>query len=192
MSEHEPIIYLHGPIDEQLALKFIDAVSNLQHGVSIPVPVAIIDINTPGGDLTAMNTILSTMKGSEIKFATYNSSESSSAGAIILSAGEKGMRHVSPFGTTMVHEMLCGTPLEPIEDAQRRIDFLTRQNEAMIDFLAKNCGKTVKYIKKRIKDSGGRDLYLSPTEAVEFGIVDRIGIPRFEQQVQLVLKVIDK
>lgn len=191
LSDHEPVIYLHGPIDETLAGKFIEAVGNLTHATSIPIPVAVIDINTPGGDVTALNTILSTMKGSEIKFATYNSSEASSAGAVILSAGEPGMRFGSPFSNTMVHEMLCGTPLEPVEDAKQRMEYVSRQNDAMVAFLAKNCGKTAKQVRKIIKDSGGRDLYMNPEQALAFGIIDKIGIPKFEQQIQLVLTVVD-
>lgn len=189
LNEFEPVIYLHGHIDGIIAKKFIEAVSEIEHDRESPI--AIIDINTPGGDVGAMSAILSTMKGARVKFATYVSSEASSAGAVILSAGERGMRFASPFSNIMVHEMLIGTPLEPIEDTQRRVEFMGRQNDAMIDFLAKNCGKTAKQLRKILKDSGGRDYYMTPQQALDFGIIDHIKIPKAGIKMEVCLEAVE-
>lgn len=188
LNKYEPVIYLHGPIDGVLASRFIRALTELEH--ERKSPLAILDLNTPGGDVAAMSAILSGMRGTSLKIATYNSSEASSAGAVILSAGEKGMRFASPFAWIMIHEMLCGTPLEPVEDTRTRIDFISWQNDAMIDFLAKNCGKTSKQVRKRIRESGGRDLYLTPTQALSLGIIDHIGIPKFEMHAEFGLTAV--
>ena len=188
LSEHEPVIYLHGPVDGGISSKVIRALGEIEHVRKSPL--AIIDLNTPGGDVSAMSAILSAMRGTHMKIATYNSSEASSAGSVILSAGEKGMRFSSPFSHVMIHEMLCWTPMEPVEDTRRRIEFIAHQNDAMMEFLAKNCGKTVKYLRKLIKDSDGRDLYLTPEQALELGIIDHIGIPKFETNVELGLTAV--
>ena len=189
LNENEPIIYLHGPIDEIIASKFLTALSRVENETDSPL--VIVDINTPGGDVASMVTMLSAMRGSRLKIVTYVSSEASSAGAFLLSAGEKGMRFASPLACVMIHEILCGTPLEPLEDTVKRVEFIKKQNEQLMTFMAKNCGKTLKQLRKLIKDSGSRDMYLSSEQALAIGIIDHIKVPKIALQSEIGLIAIE-
>ena len=188
IDPNQPVIYLHGTIDALMASRFIGAVSELDNNSK--VSLAIVDINSEGGDLDALNSILTTMRGANTRLATFVRAEASSAAAVILSAGTAGLRYASPHSYVMLHGMSVGCPLETLEDVNNRIAFLKNQNDRMLDFVAKNCGKTLAKLKKIFIANGSRDLYLTPQAALEFGIIDVIGIPKLSMDLELTIKAV--
>lgn len=176
LSTRYPIIYMHEPVTPEYARRFVEAIEELE--CDRHEPMAIIDINSPGGDLDALSVILSAMESSSMEIGTYVSGDATSAAAVILSAGARGKRFASKFSTIMLHPMLVGAPLEPIEDIQRRIELASRQNEAMLTYVAKNCRKSLTALLKILHADGARDLYLTPSEALNLGMVDAVGTPK--------------
>lgn len=171
---YAPVIYLHGEITAAMAKKFIRAVDRYMENNA---DLIMLDIASEGGSLFALNQMLSVMDGSSAKFATYCSSHAFSAAAVLLSAGDPGLRFISPHGCAMIHSILYATDFQGIEEHTAEADFNNRLNDRLLNVLAKNMKTTVAKLKKRIKATGIRNLWLLPEESLEINLVDTVGIP---------------
>lgn len=182
LSPYTPTIYLHGELNALVARQFVEAVEVLTY--ERKVSAAVIDIATDGGDYFAVSVILSAIAGSSIAFSTYASGQAYSAGALVLSAGKRGARFISPFGAAMIHGMLIAVSPQGVEDAAGQARFDERLNESMMATFAKNCGMTRAELVERIAKTGGRCLWLTPEDAVAIHLVDHIGIPHITSETQ--------
>lgn len=178
LSKYQPIIRIRGEIDETTAKAFIEAVDELKYIRKLDL--AVIEIASEGGSVAACNEILSCMNGSGMKFVTYCSSYAYSAAAAILSAGDKGMRFMSPHADAMIHGFITMIGMAPVEEQVSEVQFHERLNDRFLARIAKNCGTTLKRLKDRIQKSGSRNLWLTPDEALEVGLVDHVGIPTIQ------------
>jgi ATP-dependent Clp protease protease subunit len=96
-----------------------------------------------------------------------------SAAAMILSGGAPGKRFALPHSKIMIHQGSAGyrgTPAD-IQIAAREVLAMTRQ---MAEIIARHSSKDVEQVMKDID----RDRFMSPQEAVDYGIVDAIMSPR--------------
>lgn len=182
LSLYTPTIYLHGELDAAMARQFVEAVEVLTY--ERKVSAAVIDIATDGGDYFAVSVILSAMAGSSIAFSTYASGQAYSAGALVLSAGKRGARFISPHGAAMIHGMLIAVSPQGVEDAAGQARFDERLNESMMTTFARNCGMTRADLVERIAKTGGRCLWLTPEDALAIQLVDHIGIPHITSETQ--------
>jgi len=127
-------------------------------------------INTRGGVCTALTAILDGMELVENDFCTIGIGQCASCGAVLLSAGTKGKRFITPNARVLIHQVRGGA-LGVNSEVQVGAQEMDRLNELMFGILAKNCGKTVEELKQLTL---GADLVLTAQEAVDFGIVDGI------------------
>lgn len=172
LSPYAPVITIRGEIDQQTAAAFHSATEKLKH--QRKTEVAMIEISSVGGEVFAAFEILNTMKASGIHWITYNKSHAFSAGALILSAGE--MRVMAPLATAMIHGMSGGIGYKGIEEISAEVQHDVQLNDMLLDEIAKNCKTTVAKLKKMIKDSGSRDLWLMPQDALKLKLVEKIGV----------------
>lgn len=172
LSPYAPVITIRGEIDQQTAAAFHSAVEKLKH--QRKAEVAMIEISSVGGEVFAAFEILNDMKASGIHWITYNKSHAFSAGALILSAGE--MRVMAPLATAMIHGMSGGIGYKGIEEISAEVQHDVQLNDMLLDEIAKNCKTTVAKLKKMIKDSGSRDLWLMPQDALKLKLVEKIGV----------------
>lgn len=174
-SEHVPLIYVHGELNMDFSGDFCRAVEDVnQHGSEL----ILLDIASNGGDVNALNQILSTMLGyPDVKFATYCSAMAYSAAAVILAMGAPGMRFISPYATAMIHSVLYDPGMQGIEEHRAEFGFIERQNTRIIEALARAMKTKPGKLLKKIRDTGARNLWLFPEEALELGLVDHIGVP---------------
>ncbi|MBK7977345.1 MAG: ATP-dependent Clp protease proteolytic subunit [Deltaproteobacteria bacterium] len=182
LSPYTPTLYLHGELNAVVARQFVEAVEVLTY--ERKVSAAVIDIATDGGDYFAVSVILSAIAGSSIAFSTYASGQAYSAGALVLSAGKRGARFISPYGAAMIHGMLIAVSPQGVEDAAGQARFDERLNESMMSTFAKNCGMTRTELVERIAKTGGRCLWLTPEDALAIQLVDHIGIPHITSETQ--------
>ena len=173
-SPYAPIIYIHGEITSSMARAFIKTVDKFKANRA---ELIMLDIASEGGSLFALNQMLSVMDGTDIKFATYCSSHAFSAAAVLLSAGQKDLRFMSPHGCAMIHSILYATDFQGIEEHTIETEFNNRLNDRLLSILARNMKTTLAKLKKRIKGDGSRNLWLLPEECLETNLVDTIGIP---------------
>lgn len=126
-------------------------------------------INSPGGSVTAGLGIYDTMNHIRPQVCTICVGLAASMGAFLLAAGEKGKRMSLPNSRIMIHQPLGGAQGQAtdIEIQAKEILYLKqRLNEA----LANNTGKPI----EKIAEDTERDFFMSPQEAVEYGLIDQV------------------
>jgi ATP-dependent Clp protease protease subunit len=126
-------------------------------------------INSPGGVVTAGMAIYDTMQFIRPDISTMCIGQAASMGAVLLAAGAKGKRFCLPHSKVMIHQPLGGYQGQASDiDIHAREILKTRQQ--LNEVLANHTGQSVKTIAKDTE----RDNFMSPGEALEFGIVDEI------------------
>jgi ATP-dependent Clp protease protease subunit len=126
-------------------------------------------VNSPGGDAYAGLAIYDAMQFVKPDVQTYCIGMAMSAGAMILAGGAAGKRHVLPNSKVMIHQGSGGTRGTPadIQIAAREILSLTRR---YAEVLARHSGRDVEQVMRDID----RDRFLSPEEAVAYGLADQV------------------
>ena len=126
-------------------------------------------INSPGGSVTAGMAIYDTMQYIKCDVATICVGLAASMGAFLLSAGTKGKRMALPNSEIMIHQPSAGTQGQ-ITDMTIHLRRLEKVKERMNRILSENTGKPY----EEVVAAGERDNFLSPQEALEFGLIDRV------------------
>ena len=126
-------------------------------------------INSPGGSVTAGMAIYDTMQYIKCDVATICVGLAASMGAFLLSAGTKGKRMALPNSEIMIHQPSAGTQGQ-ITDMTIHLRRLEKVKERMNRILSENTGKPYEDVVAACE----RDNFLSPQEALEFGLIDRV------------------
>jgi ATP-dependent Clp protease protease subunit len=124
-------------------------------------------INTPGGSAYAGMAIYDAMQYVKPDVSTVCVGMAMSAGAMILCGGAAGKRYALPNSKVMIHQGsggFRGTPAD-IQIAAREILEMT---ERMATLIARHSGQPKDQVLKDID----RDRFMTPEEAVEYGLVD--------------------
>jgi len=161
------IIMINGEIEPNMAGIIVSELLYLQ-SESATDPINLY-ISSPGGWVTAGNSIISTMK--LIKPPVYVTAHGSiaSMASVIFSAGEKGHRYILPNTRVMLHQVSSGTDGN-VQDMRLALQESERLNKLLLKMLAENCGKTPEEMEKIT----ARDYWMDENEAVKFGIADKI------------------
>jgi ATP-dependent Clp protease protease subunit len=161
------IVFLGSGIDDNVAniilaqLLFLDAED--------PERDIFMYINSPGGTVHAGMAIYDTMQHLRAPVSTFCVGMAASMGAILLTAGAEGKRNALPNSRIMIHQPSGGSQgtASDIEIAAKEILHIRgRLNE----IIAKHTGQTV----EKIQGDADRDWFMSPEEAVEYGLIDRV------------------
>jgi ATP-dependent Clp protease protease subunit len=128
-----------------------------------------IYVNSPGGSVTAGLAIYDTMQQVAPDVVTICYGLAASMGAFLLSGGTKGKRLALPNARIMIHQPLGGAQGQAvdIEIQAKEILFL---KETLNGLMAENTGQPL----HKISEDTDRDYFLSPAEAVEYGLIDRV------------------
>ncbi len=132
-----------------------------------------IYINSPGGSVTAGLAIYDTMRYITCPITTVCMGQAASMGAFLLSAGEKGMRFSLPNSQIMIHQPLAGYRGQ-VTDIDIHARESLRIKKRLNELLADHTGQSV----KKVEQATERDHFLTPEEALKFGIIDRILVSR--------------
>ncbi len=160
------IIFICGEIDDNLSNL---VVAQLLYLDSLNSNDIYIYINSPGGSVTSGLAIYDTMNYIKSDVSTICFGIAASMGAFILSSGTKGKRMILPNADVMIHQVL-GKSEGQASDIKIATDRILYLKNKLNMILSRNTGKSF----KRIEKDTDRDNYLSPQEAVEYGIVDKI------------------
>ena len=161
------IVFLGSGIDDNVAniivaqLLFLDA-EDPERDINMYV-------NSPGGSVYAGLAIYDTMQHLRAPVSTYCVGMAASMGAVLLTAGAKGKRAALPNSRIMIHQPSSGAQgtASDIEIAAKEVLHI---REKLNEILAQHTGQTV----ERIADDVDRDRFMSPYEAVEYGLLDRV------------------
>ena len=161
------IIFLQGGIDDTSANLIVAQMLFLQF--DDPKGDIHLYINSPGGSVTAGLSIYDTMQYVTCDVATYCIGQAASMGAVLLCAGAKGKRNALPHARVMIHQPLAGTEGTTTEILLHLKEF-QRLKKELNDILLKHTGQTL----DRVEKDTDRDKFMSPREALEYGIVDNV------------------
>jgi len=126
-------------------------------------------INSPGGSITAGMAIYDAMQLIRCDVQTYCIGQCASMGAWLLAAGAKGKRHALPNSRVMIHQPLGGATGQAT-DIEIQAQEIIKIKGRMVELLAGHTGKSIDQVREDID----RDLFMSATEAKEYGIVDNV------------------
>lgn len=160
--------------NQEHAQKFRKAV--LATSKSNPDKPIIIYIDSYGGYVDSLAKMIETLDEVPNPIITASMGCAMSCGAMLLSHGD--VRFLGPNSRIMVHEVSSGT-IGNVQDMKEDVKETVRLNEHFIGLLARNCGfKNYEEFRAVIKEQDGRDRFLVGADALKFGIVDVIGIPK--------------
>ena len=128
-----------------------------------------IYINSPGGSVTAGLAIYDTMQFVQCDIATFCIGQASSMGAVLLAAGAQGKRHALPHSRIMIHQPLGGARGQA-SDIRIQADEILFLKDRLNHELASRTGQPL----DRIQQDTDRDFFMSPSEAVGYGLIDSV------------------
>jgi len=163
----ERIVFIGSPIDDHIANLTIAQLLYLASEDS--QKDIFLYINSPGGSVTDGLAIFDTMNYVQPPVSTICIGQAASMAAILLAAGAKGKRQALPNSRIMIHQ-----PLGGIEGQASDIEIYAKETlhikERTHAILAELTGQTL----ERIRKDTDRNFFMSPQEALEYGLIDDI------------------
>lgn len=161
------IVFISGEVHDEMANAVIAQLLFLQS--QDPKKQINVYVNSPGGSVTAGLAIYDTMQFVTCPIATFCVGQAASMGAVLLSAGTKGLRHALPNARIMVHQPSGGAEGKAT-DIEITAKEILRLKERLNRILAKHSGR--KY--EDVAADTEKDHFMSAEEAVEWGLVDKV------------------
>ena len=162
-------IFLFGPVDEVMLNSFTMQFLYLSEG-TITEPIDIF-IDSPGGVVVYGLAVYDLLQSCPCPVNMYTIGIAASMGAIILAGGQKGRRFILPHSEVMIHEpLLTGGVGGSASSIKSTADEIIKTRDTLNGILAKSTGKSIEEI-NRVTE---HDYRMSATEAVEFGICDKV------------------
>ncbi|KAJ8774138.1 hypothetical protein K2173_009569 [Erythroxylum novogranatense] len=163
----ERIVFLGNNIDDFVADAIISQLLLLD--AQDPTKDIRLFINCPGGSLSATMAIYDVVQLVRADVSTVALGMSASTASVILGGGTKGKRFAMPNTRIMIHQPLGGASGQAIDVEIQAREIMHNKNN-VIKIISGFTGRTVEQVQKDID----RDRYMSPIEAVEYGIIDGV------------------
>jgi ATP-dependent Clp protease protease subunit len=126
-------------------------------------------LNTPGGSVYAGLGIYDTMQFVSAKVSTICTGLAASMGAVLLVAGEQGMRAALPHSRVMIHQPLGGIQGQA-SDIEITAKEILKLKEELYQIISDKSGKSM----EQIRQDADRDHWMTAHEALEYGMIDRV------------------
>lgn len=168
------IVFLQGEVNDAVAASIVAQFLLLES--QDPDKDIYFYINSPGGVVTAGMAMYDTMQYIKPNVVTICLGQAASMGAFLLSSGEPGKRFCLPHARVMIHQPLGGAQGQAT-DIVITANEIVRMKEELTDIIhnnSKGTGKKHKIDRKKLADMMERDCFLSPTEAMDIGLIDKI------------------
>ena len=163
----ERIIFLGTDINDQVSDSLVAQLLFLE--AEDPNKDIQIYINSPGGSVTAGLAIYDTMQQIAPDIVTICFGVAASMGAFLLSGGTKGKRLALPNSRIMIHQPLGGAQGQAVEIEIQAKEILYLK-KTLNSLLAEHTGQPI----EKINEDTERDYFLSPNEAVNYGLIDKV------------------
>ena len=163
----ERIVFLVGPVNDQVAnlvcaqLLFLESEN--------PDKDVFLYINSPGGSVSAGLSVFDTMNFIKPEVSTLCMGMAASMGSFLLMAGAKGKRFALPNSRVMIHQPSGGAQGQA-SDIEIQAREIIKTREQLNRIYAERTGQTVAKIEADME----RDMWLSPTEAKDYGLIDQV------------------
>jgi ATP-dependent Clp protease protease subunit len=163
----ERVIFLVGPVNDVTANLVVAQMLFLE--AENPDKDIFFYINSPGGSVTAGMSIYDTMQFIKPNVSTLCIGQAASMGAFLLCAGTKGKRFALPNSRVMIHQPLGGFQGQASDFAIHAREILSIKDK-LNRIMAEHTGQPL----ERIEKDTDRDNFLSSTEAMEYGLIDKV------------------
>ena len=163
----ERIIMLSEGFRDEMAALIVSQMLYLQS--EDPKKDITIYINSGGGSITSMWSIIDTMNLIKPDVSTVCIGMAASAASLTLAAGAKGKRFILPHAEVMIHQPLGGFEGQ-VTDAEITINRLLKTKRLCSEFLSQRSGQSIEKVTADME----RDYWISANDAIEYGIVDQI------------------
>ncbi|EGJ12465.1 MULTISPECIES: ATP-dependent Clp endopeptidase proteolytic subunit ClpP [Rubrivivax] len=163
----ERIVFLVGPVNDQVAnlvcaqLLFLES-ENPDKDISLY-------INSPGGSVSAGLSIFDTMNFIKPEVSTLCMGMAASMGSFLLMAGAKGKRFALPNSRVMIHQPSGGAQGQA-SDIEIQAREIIKTREQLNRIYAERTGQSIEKIAADME----RDMWLSPGEAKDYGLIDQV------------------
>ncbi|OQA20227.1 MAG: ATP-dependent Clp protease proteolytic subunit precursor [bacterium ADurb.Bin363] len=164
----ERIIFIGSPIDDVAANLIIAQLLFLEKD-DADKDIDLY-INSPGGSTTSGLAIYDCMQLVKPDVSTICMGLAASAAAILLAGGTQGKRYALPYSRILIHQPWIRGLGGQATDIDIHAQEIMRTRRIMNEILALHTGKPI----EKIKNDTERDYYMSPDEAREYGIIDKI------------------
>ncbi|MGB8274539.1 MAG: ATP-dependent Clp endopeptidase proteolytic subunit ClpP [Alphaproteobacteria bacterium] len=167
----ERIIFMTGPVNDAVSslicaqLLFLES-ENPSKDISLY-------INSPGGVVTSGLAIYDTMRYIRPDIVTLCIGQAASMGSLLLTAGAKGKRYSLPHSRIMIHQPSGGFQGQATDIEIHAREILSLR-ERLNQIYCEHTGQPIGVIEEAME----RDRFLSPEEAVTFGLVDQVVVSR--------------
>jgi ATP-dependent Clp protease protease subunit len=163
----ERVIFLVGPVNDATANLVVAQMLFLES--ENPDKDISFYINSPGGSVSAGLSIFDTMNFIKPDVSTLCMGMAASMGSFLLMAGAKGKRFALPNSKIMIHQPSGGAQGQAtdIEITAREI---LKTREQLNKIYADRTGQSF----EKICNDMERDFYMSPTEALDYGLIDKV------------------
>ena len=178
---HNPVIIRVNKFDEDSAKEFANKIA-MAHNTGQKVIPIIID--SYGGQVYSLMSMISAINASEIPVATIVEGKAMSCGVILFSCGTPGYRFITPEATLMIHDVSSGAHGKN-EEIQASAKETARLNTKIYEILADNCKKSRGYFIKEVRKRGQADWFVTPGKAKKLGLADHIGMPKLQIDINV-------
>lgn len=162
------IVFLHGDVTEH---SISNVIAQLLHLANVNRNPIHLVVSTYGGSIDEMFSLYDTIKFLPCPVHTVALGKVMSAGVLLLAAGVKGHRLMGASGRIMMHSVLGGT-YGNVFEAENQAKEHRRLHDLMVDTLLRETKMTKAQVESIMNKKVDR--YLTPQEAIKFGIVDKI------------------
>jgi ATP-dependent Clp protease protease subunit len=163
----ERVVFAVGPVEDYMANVIVAQLLFLES--ENPDKDIALYINSPGGSVSAGLAIYDTMQFIKSDVSTICVGMAASMGAVLLAGGAKGKRFMLPNARAMIHQPSGGFQGQA-SDIHIQAQEILKIRERLNEILAKHTGQTV----EKIRVDSERDNFMSPAEAVAYGLVDKV------------------
>ncbi len=163
----ERIIFLAGPVHDQVSTLIVAQLLFLE--AENPKKEIAFYINSPGGIVTSGLAIYDTMRYIRPPVSTMCIGMAASMGSLLLTAGAKDMRFSLPNSRIMVHQPSGGFQGQA-SDIERHAQDIIKMKRRLNEIYVEHTGQPYEVIERTLD----RDHFMTPEEAVDFGLIDTV------------------
>jgi len=163
----ERVIFLTGPIEDIGANLVVAQMLFLE--AENPDKDISLYINSPGGSVTSGLSIYDTMQFIKPDVSTLCVGQAASMGAVLLTGGAKGKRHALPNSRVLIHQVMGGFQGQA-SDIEIHAQEILSIKEKLNTILSSHSGQKI----DKIAQDSDRDNFMSPEEAVDYGLIDSV------------------
>jgi len=174
------IIKINGTIDKKLSE---DVINHLYYYDSLNQNTIYLHINSPGGSVRDGLAIYDVTQRIKSKVCTINHGSAMSMACFLLSCcGSEGMRHATPNSTIMWHPSSTYSGWSSTEEIAITAKETERLDNLTNSILVKHTKKDLSFI----KTIGEKTTWITPTEAIEYGLIDSLYSKENEEENEII------